>query len=80
MLIYDASYKTLINAKPLSIIFSNVDEFIRVYDGARYLVLLGPEKYDAIYNRIRYLTSQKLHLIFLIIMQKSKLIHMILYL
>ena len=26
-------------------------------DGARYLVLLGPEKYDAIYNRIRYLIS-----------------------
>ena len=25
----------------------------------RYLVLLSPEKYDAIYNRIRYLTSQK---------------------
>ena len=23
----------------------------------RYLVLLSPEKYDAIYNRIRYLTS-----------------------
>ena len=24
-----------------------------------YLVLLGPEKYDAIYNRIRYLISLK---------------------
>ena len=32
---------------------------IRVYDGTRYLVLFGPEKYDAIYNRIRYLIIQK---------------------
>ena len=28
-------------------------------DGTSYLVLFGPEKYDAIYNRIRYLISQK---------------------
>ena len=25
----------------------------------RYLALCGPEKYDAIYNRIRYLINQK---------------------
>ena len=29
------------------------------YLGTRYLILLGPEKYDAIYNRISYLTSLK---------------------
>ena len=39
--------------------FDKVDGFIRVYDGNSYLVLLGPEKYDAIYNRFRYLVSQK---------------------
>ena len=39
--------------------FDKVEGFIRVYDGARYLILFGPEKYDAIYNRIRYLISQK---------------------
>ena len=46
------------------------------------LEFMGPEKYDAIYNSIRYHISQKvaLHMVFLIIMQKSKLIHMILYL
>ena len=33
--------------------------FIRDYDGTRYLVLFGPEKYDSIYNRIRYLISHK---------------------
>ena len=59
ILIYNISYKTLIGAKPLRTRFDKVDGFIRVYDGARYSVLLGPKKYDAIYNRIRYLISQK---------------------
>ena len=38
--------------------FDKVDGLFRVYDGTKDLVLLGPEKYDAIYNR-RYLISQK---------------------
>ena len=49
----------MISAKPLCIRFGKVDGFIRVYDGNRYLVLFGPEKYDAIYKRIRYLISLK---------------------
>ena len=53
------SYKTLIGPKPLCIRFDKIDGFIRIYDGTRYLVLLSPEKYDAIYNRIRYLISLK---------------------
>ena len=32
----------------------------RTYDGSRFLVLLGPEKYNAIYNRIRHLVSLKI--------------------
>ena len=28
---------------------------LRVYDGTRYLVLFGSEKYDSIYDRIRYI-------------------------
>ena len=39
--------------------FDKIDGFVRNYDGTRYLVLLGPEKYDAIYNIIRYLISLK---------------------
>ena len=39
--------------------FDKIDAFIIVYDGTRYLVLLGPEKYVAIYNRIKYLISLK---------------------
>ena len=79
ILVYGISYKTLIGAKPLRIRFDKMDGFIKVYDGTRYLVLFGTEKYGTIYNRMRYLISQKgvLHMFFLIIMQESKLIHMI---
>ena len=45
-------------AKPLSIRVNKIDGFIKVYDETRYLVLFNSEKYDAIYNRIRYLISQ----------------------
>ena len=34
-----------------------INGFIRIYNGTRYLTLFGSEKYDAIYNRIRYLIS-----------------------
>ena len=34
-----------------------INGFIKIYGGSKYLVLLGPEKYDTIYNRIRYLIS-----------------------
>ena len=46
-------------AKPLRIRFDKIIGFIRVYDRARYLVLIGAEKYDSIYNKIRYLTRVK---------------------
>ena len=60
VLICNISYKTvLIGAKPLRTRFDNIDGFIRVYDWTRYLLLFGPEKYDPIYIRIRYLISQK---------------------
>ena len=45
--------------KPLHIMFDKVDWLIRVYDGAKYLVLFGPENYDAIYDKISYLISLK---------------------
>ena len=58
-MIYDISYKYFIGSKPLPIRFNKIDEFIRIYDETGYLVLFGSEKYDAIYNRIKYITSQK---------------------
>ena len=48
----------MISTKPLLSRFDKVDGFIRVYNGTKYLVLLGIEKYDAIYNKIS-LISQK---------------------
>ena len=82
ILVYKILYKNLFDSKPLRIRFDDVDGFIKVCDGIRYLVLFGSERYDAIYNRIRYLIIQKslLHMFFLIIMQKLKLILLILYL
>ena len=58
-MIYKISYKTLIGLKPLHIRFNQVDGFVRVYSGSRYLVLFKLEKYDAIYDRIKYLISIK---------------------
>ena len=48
--IYDISYKSFMGAKPLHIWLG---------DGIWYLVLFGPRYYDVIYNRIRYLISEK---------------------
>ena len=45
----------MIEDKPLRIWFNNIYGFIRVYDGTRYLVLFGAEKYYFIYNWISYL-------------------------
>ena len=58
-MIYNISHITLIDPEPLRIRFDKIDGFISIYDGTRYLALLGSEKYDAIYDRIRYLTSLK---------------------
>ena len=39
--------------------FKKIDGFVRVNDETKYLVLFGAEKYDSIYNRIRYLVGVK---------------------
>ena len=57
ILVYDISHKTFIGPKSLSIRFDKVDGFTKIYDGTRYLVLFAPEKYNAIFNRIKYLIS-----------------------
>ena len=57
--IYGISYKTFMDANSLHIVFDKVDGFIKVYDETRYLLLFGPKRYNVIYDRIRYLVSQK---------------------
>ena len=82
-MIYDISYKTLIGPKPLRIRFDKLDGIIKIFDGSKYPVLLDLENYDAIYIRIRYVTSIKscityfAKIKFLTILQKQKLILMI---
>ena len=46
-------------AKPLRIWFVKIDGFIKIYDGIRYLVLFGSERYNAIYDRINNFISEK---------------------
>ena len=58
-MIYDISYKTLIDPKPLRIRFNKINGLIRIYDRTRYLTLFGHENYDAIYDRIGYLLCLK---------------------
>ena len=48
ILVYNISYKSLIDSKPLRIRFDKIDRFIRVYNGARYIVLFGRETDDSI--------------------------------
>ena len=48
----------MIDARPICVRFDKVDGLIRVYASSRYLALFGLEKYDVIYNRIRYLISR----------------------
>ena len=54
--------KTFIGAKPLHIRFEKIDGFIKIYDGTKYLILSGPERserYDEIYDSIKYIISEK---------------------
>ena len=59
ILVHNISYKTLIDAELLHIIFVKIGRLIRLYDRTRYLVLFRSEKYDSIYNKIRYVKSKK---------------------
>ena len=46
-------------AKLLHIRFDKINWFVKIYDGIRYLLLYNYERYNAIYDRIKYLVSEK---------------------
>ena len=46
-------------SKPLHIRFYEIDGFIKIYGGIRYLVLFSSGLYRVIYNRIRYFTNER---------------------
>ena len=60
ILAYSISNKSLIDFDWLRIRFDEIDGFLRVYDGTRYLVLFGSEKCDCIYSRIIYFINLKI--------------------
>ena len=60
ILIYDISYKTLIDSNPLHIRFDEIDGFIIIYGGTRFLTLFSSENYEAICNRIRHFIRLKI--------------------
>ena len=59
ILIYDISYKTFMVAKPFRIRFDDINGFITIYEGIRYLISYDYKKYNAIYDKIKYLISEK---------------------
>ena len=65
------SSKTLVGTKPLRMWINKINSFIRVYDGKRFLVLFGLEKYVAIYNRVKYLISDITYVFFSILCNKQ---------
>ena len=46
-------------SKPLCIRFFKIDEFIKIYDGIKYLLLLSCTRFDKSCDNIRYLISKK---------------------
>ena len=53
--------------------FEKMDGFIRFFDGTRYLVLFGSEKYDFIYDRIRCLIGVKSSITYVIFHNYAKI-------
>ena len=50
--------KLLCKQNLLRIRFDGMDGFIKIYNEIIYLAIFGTERYDAIYNRIRYLIGK----------------------
>ena len=58
VLICDILHKNFVGSQLLCIWFNKIHGFIQIYDGTRYLVLLGHNWYDEICDSIKYLISK----------------------
>ena len=58
-LVYGISCKTSAGEKPLRIRYDEIDGFIKIHNGIRYLVLFDCGWLDKICDRIKYLISEK---------------------
>ena len=45
--------------KSLRIRFNKINGFIKSYEGIRYLILYNYKRYNAIYDKMKYLLSEK---------------------
>ena len=79
-MIHDISYKTSKGAKPFRVRLDEIDAFIKVHDGIRYLVLFDCGWFDKTCYMIKYLIREKSGITDSIILEGSELTHIILYL
>ena len=59
ILFHDISQETSRGATPFRIRYDQIDGFIKIHDGIRYLVLFDCGWFDKICDRIKYLVSEK---------------------
>ena len=72
-MIYDISLQTFDWHKPLRIIFNKVDGIIKYYDGTKYLIaLFSFQKYNAIFNRMRYFLSLESDILYVVFYDYEK--------
>ena len=77
------SYKTSTGPKPLCIRFNKTDGFIFILNGKiKHLILFDYGLFIKICDKIKYLITKKvvLQIVSIIVLEKSKLIHINLYL
>ena len=56
---YEISYKTSKDAKPLRMMFDKIDGFIKIHKKNRFLVLVDYGRFHEIWDNIEYLVSKK---------------------
>ena len=81
--VYNISYKNLTGPKPLHIKFDKTHGFIIALNGKnKQLILFYYGLFNKICDKIKYVISKKvvLQIVLIIILEKSELIHIILYL
>ena len=80
--VYNISYKTPTGPKRLNIRFDKIDGFIISLDGKiKHLILFDYGLFIKICDMIKYLISKKVvsQLVLIMILERSELIHLILY-
>ena len=59
ILVYGIWKKTFRDSIPLRIRYNEIDGFMKIYYGIRYLVIFDHNQHEKIWDRIRYLISEK---------------------